>query len=204
MSTGVLDPDASLVARVQGGDREAFAGLVDRHQQRLYRTLMGVTGNAEDAEDSVQSAFVKAYQHLGSFQGAARFSTWLTRIAINEGLERLRKRKDHESLDDPGGDGEEFRPRQIRAWEDDPERRFAKEELRALVEREVLNLPAKYRIVVMMRDIEEMSTEETAEALGLSIPAVKTRLMRARLMLREALAPAFQRRPGAPQEAARV
>src|SRR5271169_6331223 len=94
------DADASIVARVQAGDTEAFAELVKRHEKRVYRTLMGITGVREDAEDATQGAFLKAYLHLGSFQGASRFSTWLLRIAINEGLERLRRRKQTVSLDD--------------------------------------------------------------------------------------------------------
>ena len=189
------DEDVSLVSRVQSGDTDAFEGLVRRHQGRVYRTLIGITGNREDAEDGAQNTFLKAFQHIGEFQAAAKFSTWLTRIAINEGLQQLRKRKNVESLDEPETDSEGgFRPRQVRAWEDSPEMAYSKTELRELVERELVKLPLKYRTVVVLRDLEEISTEEAGAALGLTVPALKTRLLRGRLMLREALAPHFQRK----------
>ncbi len=188
------DADLELVRRVQGGDTAAFEGLVHRHERRLFRTLLGITGNREDAEDGVQNAFLKAFQHVGDFEGASLFSTWLLRIAINEGLERLRRRKPTVSLDEDAEDSEDFRPVQIRSWADDPEQHVSKVQIKEIVEREVMNLPMKYRIVVMMRDIDEMSTEETATALSLGISTVKTRLLRGRLMLREALAPHFTRK----------
>ena len=195
------EDDEALVERARAGDREAFEGLVRRHHQRIYRTLLGITSHPEDAEDLTQMTFLKAYEHLGNFQGAAKFSTWLTRIAINEGLQRLRARKPMESLDDAGDeDDEDFRPRQIRAWTESPEQALSRGELRALVEQELMRLPEKYRTVVMLRDLEEQSTEETAQALGLGIAVVKTRLLRARLMLRERLAPRFT----VPKEAARA
>jgi RNA polymerase sigma-70 factor (ECF subfamily) len=188
------DADAAIVARVQAGDTEAFAELVKRHEKRVYRTLMGITGVREDAEDATQGAFLKAYVHLADFQGASRFSTWLLRIAINEGLERLRRRKQTVSIeDDQQDENEHFRPREFRDWRDNPEEKYTKTELRELVEREVMKLPFKYRVVVMLRDLEEQSTEETANALDLEISTVKTRLLRGRLMLREALAPFFLR-----------
>ena len=188
------DLDASLVERVQGGDTEAYAELVKRHEKRVYRTLMGITGVREDAEDGAQNAFLKAYLHLNDFQGASRFSTWLLRIAINEGLERLRRRKQTISIDEEvEGEEESYKPREFRDWRDNPEQVYTKDELRSLVEKEVMKLPVKYRVVVMLRDLEEQSTEETATALGLEISTVKTRLLRGRLMLREALAPYFLR-----------
>src|SRR5579871_3026348 len=187
------DADAAVVARVQAGETEAFADLVKRHEKRVYRTLMGITGVREDAEDATQSAFLKAYLHLGDFHGNSRFSTWLLRIAINEGLERLRRRKQTVSMDEEPEDGESYRPREFRDWRESPEEAYSKEELQNLVEREVMKLPVKYRVVVMLRDLEEQTTEETAKALDLEISTVKTRLLRGRLMLREALAPYFLR-----------
>ena len=190
-----VDEDASLVSRVQSGDTDAFEGLVRRHQGRVYRTLIGITGNREDAEDSTQNTFLKAFRHIGEFQAAAKFSTWLTRIAINEGLQQLRKRKSMESLDEPETDSDQgFRPRQVQAWEDSPEQAYSKAEMRELVEGELMKLPLKYRVVIMLRDLEELSTEEAVAALGLTAPALKTRLLRGRLMLREALAPRFMRK----------
>jgi RNA polymerase sigma-70 factor (ECF subfamily) len=188
----VADPDAALVARVRGGDLAAFEELVRNHQRRIYRTLIGITGNAEDAEDGTQNAFLKAFERIDKFRGAAKFSTWLIRIAINEGIQRLRSRKRVTALDDNGSeDAEEFRPRQVRAWDDNPEQLYSKAEMRKLVERALMKLPAGYRMVVMLRDIEQLSTEEAAKALGLRVAALKSRLLRGRLMLREALAPHF-------------
>jgi RNA polymerase sigma-70 factor (ECF subfamily) len=153
--------------------------------------LLTVTRNTADAEDSTQTAFLKAFQHLADFEGQARFGTWLTRIAINEGLECVRRRKPTESLSLEEDDEPEFRPRLVLAWTDDPERLYQREELRALIERAVSSLPVPYRLAVVLRDLEQFSTAEAATALGLAIPTLKTRLLRGRLMLREALAPSF-------------
>lgn len=190
-----MDADAKFVEQARAGDAAAFEELVKRHQRRVYRVLLGITGNMAEAEDATQNAFLKAYLNLRGFKEEARFSTWLTRIAINEGLQRLRSReKNVDSLDDPGPEGEEeFRPKQVQAWDDNPEQRYTKAEVRELLEREIMKLPVKYRVVVVMRDLEEASTAETAEALDLTEEAVKTRLLRGRLMLREALAPVFRR-----------
>lgn len=187
-----LDPDSEAVARVQSGDIDAFEGLINRHSRRIYRTLVGILGDPEEARDAMQDTFFKAFQYLGTFQGRSRFSTWLVSIASNAGLQRLRERKHVQSLDDGGVETEEgLRPRQVRAWSDNPEQLCSKAELRALVEEHVLKLPAKYRVVVVLRDIEQLSIEEAAAALGVGIPALKTRHLRGRLMLREALTPHF-------------
>lgn len=201
VAAGALeDPDGDLVACVKRGDLEAFEGLVRRYDRRIYRILMSVTGHAEDAEDGTQSVFMKAFEQIGKFRGASKFSTWLTRIAINEGLNRLRERKNLQSLDEGGlKDGEEFRPRQVQAWEDNPEQLYSKTEMRGLVEQALMKLPSMYRMVVVLRDVEQFSTEEAATALGLRVPALKTRLLRGRLMLREALAPYFVGRGRVPQ-----
>ena len=140
----------------------------------------------------MQDTFLKAFQHLANFQGRSKFSTWLVSIASNTGLQRLRERKRVQSLDDDAVETEEgFRPQQIRAWSDDPEQLYSKSEVRTLVEDHVMKLPAKYRVVVVLRDIEQLSIEETATALGLGIPALKSRHLRGRLMLRDALTPHF-------------
>lgn len=186
------DPDAGLVADSQGGRLEAFEELVRRHSQSVYRTLMAILGNPEEAKDAMQDALLSAFKHIGGFQGRSKFSTWLVSIARNTALQRLRERKNVESLDEGGCDGDEdFRPRQIRAWQDNPEQTHSKEEIRQLVERGIMGLPAKYRVVIMLRDIEQRSTDDVAEQLGLSVPALKARLLRGRLMLRESLAPHF-------------
>src|SRR5262249_31119073 len=117
-----IDPDAEAVARVQNGDSDAFEILVTRHNRRVYRTLLGILGSQEEAHDAMQDTFVKAFQHLGEFQGRSKFSTWLVSIASNTGLQRLRERKPMQSLDEDCSEADEsFRPRQIRAWTEDPE-----------------------------------------------------------------------------------
>jgi RNA polymerase sigma-70 factor (ECF subfamily) len=191
------DPDTDLVAGATRGDRAAFEALVRGHHRRLYRILLCVTGNTADAEDATQTAFLKAFHHLGDFEGRARFGTWLTRIAINEGLECVRTRRPVESLSPEEEEREHFRPRLVLAWADDPEQLYQREELRALVERAVASLPMRYRMAVLLRDLEQLSTAEAAAALGLGIPTLKTHLLRGRLMLREALAPHFIPRTGA-------
>ena len=182
------DPDAEIVARVKAGETDAFEELVRRHGRRVYRSLLGILGSVEEAEDTLQDAFLKAFQHLPEFEGRSRFSTWLVRIALNTGLQRLRGRKDFESLDE---DSDEFRPKRIQAWTENPEDLYSREELRRLVETEVMKLPAKYRVALMLRDLEELSTEEAANALGLSIPGLKARVLRGRLMLRESMVAYF-------------
>lgn len=184
------DPDFEIVARVQNGETDAFEELVRKHGRRVYRSLVGILGSPEEAEDALQDAFFKAFQHLPHFEGRSRFSTWLVRIAINTGLQRIRSRKDFDSLDE---ESEEFRPRNIQAWTDTPEEFYSREELRRLVEREVMKLPVKYRVAVMLRDLEELPTEEAAAALGLSVPGLKARVLRGRLMLRESMVQYFSK-----------
>jgi RNA polymerase sigma-70 factor (ECF subfamily) len=184
------DPDFEIVARVQNGETEAFEELVRKHGRRVYRSLLGIVGNPEEAEDALQDAFLKAFQHLPHFERRSRFSTWLVRIAINTGLQRMRGRKNVDSLDE---ENEEFRPRNIQAWTDTPEEFYSREELRRLVEKEVMKLPVKYRVALMLRDLEELSTEEAATALGLSVPGLKARVLRGRLMLRESMVQYFSK-----------
>jgi RNA polymerase sigma-70 factor (ECF subfamily) len=184
------DPDFEIVARVRNGETDAFEELVRKHGRRVYRSLVGILGNPEEAEDALQDAFLKAFQHLPNFEARSRFSTWLVRIAINTGVQRLRSRKEVDSLDE---ENEEFRPRNIQAWTDTPEEFYSREELRRLVEREVMKLPLKYRVALVLRDLEELSTEEAAAALGLSIPGLKARILRGRLMLRESMVPYFSK-----------
>ncbi|HEX6719803.1 MAG TPA: peroxidase-related enzyme [Pyrinomonadaceae bacterium] len=184
------DPDFEIVARVKNGEADAFEELVRKHGRRVYRSLIGILGSAEEAEDALQDAFLKAFQHLPKFEARSRFSTWLVRIAINTGVQRLRSRKDFDSLDE---ESEEFKPRNIQAWTDSPEEFYSREELRRLVEKEVMKLPIKYRVALMLRDLEELSTEDAAAALGLTVPGLKARVLRGRLMLRESMVPYFSK-----------
>jgi RNA polymerase sigma-70 factor (ECF subfamily) len=186
------DPDLELVAEVRNGNLDAFDELMNRHSRRVYRTLIGILGDAEEARDAMQDTFLKAFQHLPGFEERSKLSTWLVSIAGNTGIQRLRDRKPWESLDEFGSGSEEgFRPRQVQAWTDDPEQLYSQAETRSLVVNGIMELPAKYRVVVILRDIEQLSTEESAAALNLGITALKARLHRGRLMLREALASHF-------------
>jgi RNA polymerase sigma-70 factor (ECF subfamily) len=184
------DADVELVAQSQCGNLDAFEELVRRHTQLIYRALLAILGDAADAQDTMQDTLLSAFKHIGDFQGRSKFSTWLVSIARNAALERLRGRRNTESLDQNDTEEDhEFRPRQIAAWQENPEQSHSRTEIRQLVEKGLLRLPAKYRVVVMLRDIEQLSTDDVARQLGLSVPAVKTRLLRGRLMLREWLSP---------------
>ncbi len=184
------DPDFEIVERVRNGETDAFEELVRKHGRRVYRSLLGIVGSPEEAEDALQDAFFKAFQHLPHFEGRSKFATWLVRIAINTGLQRVRSRKEFDRLDE---DDEEFRPRNIQSWTETPEDFYSREELRSLVEKEVMKLPVKYRLALMLRDLEELSTDEAASALGLSIPGLKARVLRGRLMLRESMVQYFSK-----------
>ncbi|HYO81305.1 MAG TPA: RNA polymerase sigma factor [Bryobacteraceae bacterium] len=188
--------EQDLVERARQGDAEAFTRLVDKYERKIYRLARNITQNDEDAEDVLQEAFLKAYSNLDSFQGQSKFYTWIVRIAVNEALMKLRKRKSDRtvSLDEPHETEEDTVSREIAVWEDDPEKRYSQEELRDILGRAVDSLKPGFRTVFVLRDIEELSTEETAEALGISVPAVKSRLLRARLQLRERLTRLFRRK----------
>ncbi len=188
--------EAAVVARAQTGGEEAFTELVNRYEGNIYRLARHITQNPEDAEDVLQETFLKAYEHLADFQGNSKFYTWLVRIAVNQALMKLRKRKSDASvsLDDPYDTGEENLVREIAVWEPNPEQTYSQEEIRSILERAVDSLPPTFRAVFALRDIEELSTEETAAILNLSVPAVKSRLLRARLRLREKLTRYFKRK----------
>src|SRR5260370_11892554 len=183
------DPDTEVVRRVQAGDVDAFEELVRHHSRGVFGILARLLGNMDDIRDVTQDVFLKAFEHIGSFQGRSKFSTWLTSIAINTGTQLLRERKPLEPLEEEDDEG--FRPRQIQSWAENPEQLFAASQRDELVMTAVLRLPEKYRVVVLLRDLEQLSTEEAATALDLSIPALKPRLLRGRLMLRESLARHF-------------
>jgi RNA polymerase sigma-70 factor (ECF subfamily) len=188
------DEDEDFVCRTQSGDLDAFDELVRRHQQRIYRTLIAITRNPAEAEDGLQNVFLSAFQNIGSFQGNSKFLTWLTRIAINEGTGRLRARKETESLEETSGEDVPFRPRDVTPWNANPEELYSRTELRLKMEQALLALPVKYRVAVMLRDLEQFTAEETADVLKVTVPALKSRLLRGRLMLREALTPIMGRR----------
>jgi RNA polymerase sigma-70 factor, ECF subfamily len=160
------------------------------------RLTKNITGNQEDAEDAMQDAFLNAYTHLDSFQGDSRFYTWLVRVAANEALMRLRRRRPQLSLDEPIESGSDLLPRELEDWRPSPEREYAQAEMQKILAEVVEKLESDYRVVLVLCDLEELSTQETAEALGISATAVKSVLLRARLKLRENLNRYF--RQGAP------
>ena len=188
--------EAALVAQTREGDPRAFGELVRRYEGKIFRLAQHITQNREDAEDVLQETFLKAYEHLGQFQGNSKFYTWIVRIAVNQALMKLRRRRTDKtvSMDETIDTGEDVVVREIAAWDPNPEERYSREELSEILNTAVDSLAPPYRTVFVLRDIEDLSTEETAEALDLSIPAVKSRLLRARLQLRDKLTRYFKRK----------
>src|SRR5712672_2823516 len=196
--TGDLSEELQLVQAAKRGDITAFEQLVKRYDRNVFRIANHITQNREDAEDVVQDAFLKAYQNLERFQEQSKFYTWLVRLAVNEALMRLRKRRTGTgrtvSIDEDIETEDDSIPREIADWSPNPEQMYNQAELRDILTRTIQGLPPGFRTVFVLRDVEGLSTEETAQALELSIPAVKSRLLRARLQLRERLSRYFQKR----------
>jgi RNA polymerase sigma-70 factor (ECF subfamily) len=180
MATAASVPDEEILERVRGGDTASYESIMRRYNQRLFRVARAILKSDTDAEDAVQNAYIQAYLHLGQFEGEAAFSTWLTRIAIREAYLLLRRSRlyasgDMESMFDSSRSDE------------DPERDVLRFEMRTLIEQAANRLPLKYRLVFMLRDVEELSTAETARCLNISGKNVKVRLHRARAFLRREL-----------------
>ena len=175
---------------------QAFETLVRKYDRQIFRIAQHITQNREDAQDVVQDAFLKAYEKLDQFQGNSKFYTWLVRIAVNESLMRLRKRRTGKmvSIDEDVETEEGSVPRDLADWSPNPEQNYTQTELAEILRKTIQGLPLGFRVVFQLRDVEGMSTEETAETLGLSVPAVKSRLLRARLQLRERLSRYFRRK----------
>jgi RNA polymerase sigma-70 factor (ECF subfamily) len=174
--------DEELVPRIVSGDRALFEVLMRRHNQRIYRAVRAVLRTDADAEDVMQEAYLSAYQHLHQFEGRAKFSTWLTRIAVNSALARRGKREGN-GMTDSDDDSLEA----LESAGPDPEQETLATELREVMEREVAALPDSFRSTFILREVEGLSTTETAEVLGISEDLVKTRLHRARTTLRDRL-----------------
>jgi RNA polymerase sigma-70 factor (ECF subfamily) len=192
---GVFD-ESGLLAKAREGDAAAFSELVNRYSRKIYRLAKHITQNDTDAEDVLQETFMKSFEHLGDFHGQSKFYTWIVRIAVNESLMKLRKRKSDRTvpLDEPLDTGEDTVVREIAVWDENPEQQYSREEMAKILDEAVESLKPTFRTVFVLRDIEELSTEETAETLGISVPAVKSRLLRARLQLRERLTRFFRRK----------
>jgi RNA polymerase sigma-70 factor, ECF subfamily len=193
-----VHPDVLLVERARQGDMAAFEKLVRQYDRQVFRIAQHIVQNREDAEDVVQDAFLKAYEKLDQFQGNSKFYTWLVRIAVNEALMRLRKRRTGRmvSIDEDVETEEGSMPRDLADWSPDPEAMYGQSEMADILRRTIQGLPPGFRVVFVLRDVDGLSTEETADTLGLSIPAVKSRLLRARLQLRERLSRYFKKREG--------
>ena len=196
--TGILDPDRALVESSRSGDVSAFEELVRRYDRKLYRIAQGITHNNEDAEEVVQTAFFKAYQNLDRFQGNARFSTWLIRIAMNESFMKLRKQvsKKEQSLDAQNAfraEGNNHSQLDLTDWATNPESLYSAAELKQILVTCLQKLQPTLRVVFVLRDIEGHSISETSGILNLTATAVKTRLSRARLQLREELTRYFKK-----------
>jgi RNA polymerase sigma-70 factor (ECF subfamily) len=184
--------EAGLIARILGGEKELFHELIRPYERMVYLTLFSIVKNETEAEDGAQEAVINAYRHLSAFRGDAKFSTWLTTIAINEGRKRLRKAKGaaEESIDEDMEAHEgDYTPAPLTDWREVPLEALERKELREALRVAVADLPDIYRQVFALRDLEELNVEETAEALGISANVVKVRLHRARMMLQKRLVP---------------
>jgi RNA polymerase sigma-70 factor (ECF subfamily) len=188
-----------LVVKAQAGDLEAFESLVSLYEKRIYSIAFRMVENPQDAEDILQETFLKAYENLAQFRHESGFYTWIVQIAVNAALLKLKKssRMQSVSLDEPLDGEEDFRPREIAVWEETPESLYSSQEVKEILEKNISSLPLIYRSVFLLADVEELPVQKVAEMLELSLPAAKSRLIRARLELRERLNGYF-RKKGAP------
>jgi RNA polymerase sigma-70 factor, ECF subfamily len=185
--------EQDLISRVQRGEHELFYELVRPHERRVYAAALAILRNETDAEDVAQEAMLKAFANIRQFRAEARFSTWLIQITVNEALMRRRKERTvvMEGMAQPDEEGE-YRPREFADWREIPSEALERKEVRRKLAEALAKLDQKYREVFVLRDIEHLNIQETAEALGISIASVKTRLLRARLMLRDLLAAGWE------------
>ena len=186
--------EAELIARILGGDVEAFYQLVHPYERAVFLAALSLVRNDADAEEVTQEAILKAFKNLARFRQEAKFSTWLIQISINEAKMKLRKDRRHlyESMDEGQQNDEgDYIPKDFADWREIPSEALEQKELRKALTRALDSLPEKYRTVLILRDVQHLSITETAQALGISEANVKTRLCRARLQMRDALAPGF-------------
>src|SRR5215510_6429282 len=185
--------EESLIRRVRDGEHEAFYELIRPYERRVYAAAFSITHNDADAEDVAQEAVLKAFKNLRQFREESRFSTWLIQIAVNEA--RMRRRREHAKVMEPIVDHQpedaSYTPRDFADWREIPSETLERKEIRQRLVEALATLDEKYREVFVLRDVEQLSIEETAKALSISVASVKTRLLRARLMLRDLLAPGF-------------
>jgi RNA polymerase sigma-70 factor (ECF subfamily) len=185
--------EGDVVARAKTRSEAAFEQLVDQYKRRAFRLAWKITRHHEDAEDVVQTAFAKAFQNLPDFRGDSRFYTWLVRITINEALMKIRRRHSSEvSIDESKEADDNSIPIEIKDQAPNPEQRYSQHEVQRIVAATINNLEPRFRAVLQLRDVQGFSTKETAQALDLTSAAVKTRLLRARMKLRESLSDYFR------------
>jgi RNA polymerase sigma-70 factor, ECF subfamily len=193
MATELRD-EPRMIASILGGDAQLFHELIRPYERRVYAMALSFLRNEADAEDATQEAFLKAFRNLASFRGDAKFGTWLISITLNEARSRIRRRDavKMESLDGPEDEEGHVSPAQLTDWKEIPSEALERKEIRHLLHKAVAALPLIYREVFQLRDIEQMSVNEAAAALGITISSVKVRLHRARMMLQKHLAPQLQ------------
>src|SRR6267378_6511952 len=185
--------EETLIRRIRDGERDLFYELIRPYERRVYATAFAILRNESDAEDAAQEAMLKAFKHIGQFRGEAKFSTWLIQITLNEA--RMRKRKEHIHMMEPIVERQDeegnYIPRDFADWREIPSETLERKEVRERLAQALSSLGEKYREVFVLRDMHHLSIEETARTLGISTASVKTRLLRARLMLRDLLSPGF-------------
>ena len=186
--------ELELIDRVQRGENELFYELVRPYERRVFAAAMAILRNESDAEDVAQEAMLKALRAIRQFRADARFSTWLIQITVNEALMRRRKDRNHviEAIDDRRDEESDYAPRDFADWREIPSEALERKEVRQRLAQALASLDRKYREVFVLRDMEQLNIQETADALGISIASVKTRLLRARLMLRDLLAAGWE------------
>lgn len=187
--------EAQIIASILAGNTHLFHDLIRPHERSVYAMALSLLHNEADAEDAAQEAFLKAFRNLAHFRGESKFSTWLISITLNEARSRLRSKKTMkmESLDEPPESQGPVTPALLRDWREIPSEALERHEIRALLQQAITDLPLIYREVFLLRDVEELSVNQSAEALGISIASVKVRLHRARLMLQKKLVPQLKR-----------
>ena len=183
--------EQNLIASILAGQREHFHLLIRPYEQQIFRTALALVKNEAEAEDVVQDAVLKAYRKLASFRGDAKFSTWLIAITLNEARGRLRKqnRAAFESLDEKREENSDYTPAALTDWREVPLAALERQEIRALIQQAVAELPDTYREIITLRDVEDLNVNDTASLLGISVTLVKVRLHRARMMLQKKLVP---------------
>jgi RNA polymerase sigma-70 factor (ECF subfamily) len=183
--------EAEIIAAILAGETQLYHELIRPHERSVYMMALSYMKNEADAEDVAQEAFIKAFRNLSTFRGDAKFSTWLISITLNEARNRLRRQSvvRMQSLDEPPDENSTISPALLRDWREIPSEAVEREEVRTLIKKAVESLPEIYRQVFLLRDVEELNINETAETLSITISNVKVRLHRARMMLQKQLAP---------------